>query len=125
MIKSDYKCETAKADGNVHKATIRLSKSELKHYREILAMEKADYDELGVGELSRYVTLTAGFDDGRYADINVNSNAREDGDFFAEIVLYDENGAQNSFSDPQYEMKPKWDIESDDGQVYEVEVVAD
>jgi hypothetical protein len=125
MIKSDCKCETAKADGNVHKATIRLSKSELKHYREILAMENADYDALGVGELSRYVTLTAEFDDGRYADINVNSNAREDGDFFAEIVLYDENGEQNSFSDPQYEMKPKWDIESDDGQVYEVEVVAD
>lgn len=108
-----------------HKAEIRLSKGELKHYEKLLASEGLNYDDLGVGELSRYVTFTAEFDDGRLADININTNCREDGDMYAEMCLHEENGAFIACTEPQYDLRGVWRLDADDCQEYEVEVVAE
>ena len=87
-----------------------------------LLNEEIDYDEYDFDEESTVFKETAQFEDGCFADLKVNTNDREDGTLWAEVVLFDPEGHQLAYSEPNYSgISGEWELEAD-GKTYIVSV---
>lgn len=95
-------------------ATINIPKSKLMKWNDLLRDGKVDYDAEKIREFETTAMWTATFADGCFADVKVNANAREDGDFYAEAVLFSPDGRQLAFTEPSYELDGSWYLYSGD-----------
>ena len=62
-----------------------------------------DYEELDFPQYATVAKWTAAFPNGTEVDLKINTNALEDGDLWAEAVLFDENGCQMACTEPEYD----------------------
>ena len=96
-------------DGAEHIATIGIPGREVIYWNDKLKSDDLDYSALGWGEYETVAKWTVRFDDGCEADIKVNSNTAEDGDCYAEAVLFDREGHQLAYTaDPSDEVDGTW-----------------
>ena len=61
------------------------------------------YDELGFPKYSTVMKWTATFQNGTEVDLKINTNTPDDGDGWAEAVLFDENGCEMTCTEPEYD----------------------
>ncbi len=110
-----------KESGEELYAEINLWPDDLQMWDELLN-EEIDYDEYDFDEESTVFKKTAQFEDGCFADLKVNTNDREDGTLWAEVVLFDPEGHQLAYSEPNYSgISGEWELEAD-GKTYIVSV---
>ena len=89
---------------------LELGEKTIKKWNNLLESDNLDYDDLGFPKMTTVAKWTVKFDDGCEADLKVNTNSREDGDLYSECVLFDENGCQLNFTEPEYAIDGDWHL---------------
>jgi hypothetical protein len=86
------------------KTSITIPKKELMLWNDRLRSPgDLDYNELDFPKYSTVMKWTATFPNGKEVDLKVNTDTPEDGDVWAEAVLFDENGCQMAYTEPEYD----------------------
>ena len=89
---------------------------------EELLQDRIDYDEYDFDEESTVFQETARFENGCFADLKINTNDRDDGTLWVEVVLFDEDGHQLAYTELSYDgLTGEYELEYD-GDTYIVSV---
>ena len=100
---------------------ITLSQKEVMKWNDLLNSDNVDFDELGFKKYQTIKKWTVKFENGFEADIKINTNGGDE-DLFAEAVLFDEDGRQMAFTEPQYEIDGLWYLYCD-GVEYSINII--
>ena len=103
-------------------ATIEIPQDKLMMWNDFLKRSDIDYSKEKFAQYETAARWTARFPNGFEADLRVNTNGIEDKDLYAEMVLFDGDGRELSFTDPQYELDGACWYFHIDGDEYRVDV---
>lgn len=103
-------------------AEINIWPDDIRMWEDLMNEDKIDYDEYDFDEESTVFQETAQFADGCFADLKINTNDKDDGTLWAEVVLFDEDGHQLAYSEPSYDgITGDWELDAN-GKTYIVSV---
>lgn len=103
---------------NRYEKTVAISKHLAEHIRHILEDEPSCESEC-FGSKEPAITVTARFDDGNEVDIKCCGVDYEEGGYntgWTEAVLFDGNGYELGFTDPEDYFVGDWEIESENNE---------
>ena len=100
---------------------IRIDQNILDRLNKLLALDSVNPNDHGYAKLGNVDVWTSQFPDGKEVDIKMNTS--ED-DFWAEGILFDNDGSELCCSDVSYSLEGEWEFEYN-GNKYVVNVVGE